>query len=356
MVSSTRMTPKRKQVMEHSSYHGRFAPSPSGSLHFGSLSAAVSSYLEAKKQQGVWLVRMEDLDAPRSVPGAADEILRTLEAYGLHWDEEVLYQSQRTTAYAQALHDLQLGGAAYPCTCTRKEIADSALHGIEGHIYPGTCRDGVAPDKQARAWRVRTDQSSLRHSREGGNPAIQNAFCLTPLDSRLRGNDDIPGIGGIIEFDDALQGRIAQHLENEIGDFVVQRADGVFAYQLAVVVDDAMQGITHVLRGADLLASTPRQIWLQRLLNLPTPHYMHLPVTVNALGEKLSKQTLAAPVDSKNMAATMWQILEHLRQCPPAELCDASLGTLWQWATENWDARKLMGVRTLSAPTHDGDG
>ena len=313
MVSGARTTPKRKQIMEHSSYRGRFAPSPSGSLHFGSLIAAVSSYLEAKKHRGAWLLRMEDLDTPRTVPGAADDILRTLEAYGLHWDEAVLYQSQRTTAYAEALHDLQHSDMAYPCTCSRKEIADSALHGIEGHIYPGTCRNGIAEGKQARAWRVRTSTQA-------------------------------------ITFEDALQSRITQHLENEIGDFVVKRADGVFAYQLAVVVDDAFQGITHVVRGADLLTSTPRQLWLQGLFNLPTPHYMHLPVAVNGLGEKLSKQTSAAPVDSKNPVAMLWQILDFLRQHPPQFLQNERLDTIWRWAIENWDATKLKGVRTLPAP------
>ena len=308
--------------MEHF-YRGRFAPSPTGSLHFGSLIAAVGSYLEAKTHNGIWLVRMEDLDTPRTVAGAADDILRTLEAFGLYWDETVLYQSQRTAVYEDALLDLQKSGMAYPCACTRKEIADSELHGIEGAVYPGTCRKGIPAGKQARAWRVRTDQFSPRHSGAGRN-------------------DDL-------EFDDALQGHITQSLEEEAGDFVVKRADGLFAYQLAVVVDDAFQGITHVVRGADLLASTPRQICLQRLLGLPTPHYMHLPVAVNAQGKKLSKQTLATPVDARNPGVTLLRALNFLRQEPPAELSGYELNSVLNWAAAHWDKNKMKGVMQLPA-------
>ncbi len=308
--------PTYYRMSSTSQYRGRFAPSPTGPLHFGSLVAAVGSYLEAKKHNGAWLVRMEDLDTPRVVDGAADDILRTLECLGMHWDETVLYQSQRTAAYEEALHALQSSGLAYPCACSRREIADSALHGIEGQIndeliYPGTCRLGIPAGRQARAWRVCTDDST-------------------------------------IEFDDALQGHITQHLESEIGDFVVLRADGLFAYQLAVVVDDAFQGITHIVRGADLLASTLRQIYLQHLLNFPMPAYMHLPVALNAQGEKLSKQTRAAPVDSGHPSNALWRTLVFLRQNPPAELSNYDLETLWRWAIENWDAEKLNSIGTLS--------
>lgn len=296
-----------------SNYRGRFAPSPTGPLHFGSLVAAVGSFLDAKHHSGTWLVRMEDLDIPRCVFGAADSILHTLEAFGLHGDEPVLYQSQRTAAYEEALHRLQTSGAVYPCCCTRKEIADSALHGIEGLVYPGTCRHGILNGRDARAWRVRTDNEA-------------------------------------VGFDDALQGRISQHLESQIGDFVVKRADGLFAYQLAVVVDDAFQGITHVVRGADLLASTPRQIHLQRLLGLPTPNYMHLPVAVNEGGEKLSKQTLAAPVDSSHPVATLLRVLDFLQQRTPASLAGSDVRTVLDWAVENWDATRLRGIHTLPAP------
>jgi glutamyl-Q tRNA(Asp) synthetase len=301
-------------------YRGRFAPSPTGPLHFGSLAAAVASYLDAKHHHGAWLMRMEDLDRPRCIPGAADDILRTLESFGLRWDEEVLYQDSRSDAYEAALHTLRDSGAAYPCTCTRREISDSALHGIDGQIYPGTCRNGVRPGREGRAWRVRTDRLSA------------------PWD-------------GAIGFDDALQGHISQHLEKEIGDFVVKRADGLFAYQLAVVVDDAFQRVTHVVRGADLLASTPRQIYLQRLLGLPTPHYMHLPVAVNEAGEKLSKQTLATPV-RRGDADTLWRVLSFLRQHPPEDLCGETVEQILQWAAANWQTANLQGIQAL--PIHSG--
>lgn len=332
--------------MSSTNYRGRFAPSPTGPLHFGSLATAVGSYLDAKHHNGTWLVRMEDLDVPRCVSGAADDILRTLEVFGLHWDGDVgravpanlscrfdrlrtgiarptvLYQSQRTAAYEDALQQLQALGAVYPCCCTRKEIADSALHGIDGQIYPGICRNGIPAGREGRAWRVRTDfpPSSL-----GGE-----------------------GTRGQIELDDILQGHIAQRLESEIGDFVVKRADGLFAYQLAVVVDDAFQGITHVVRGADLLCSTPRQIYLQRLLGLPTPAYLHLPIVVNAQGEKLSKQTHAQPVGKHNAAATLFDALLFLRQQPPAELCSGDVEQILHWAIANWHPEALSNCRQLA--------
>jgi len=304
--------------LHKSRYRGRFAPSPTGPLHFGSLVAAVGSYLDARHHHGIWLVRMEDLDTPRCVPGAADDIMRTLAAFGLHSDEPVIYQSQRTAAYDEALQRLQDIGVAYPCCCTRKEISDSALLGIEGVVYPGTCRHGIPAGREGRAWRVRTDNKT-------------------------------------IGFDDALQGRISQHLESEVGDFVVKRADGLFAYQLAVVVDDAHQGITHVVRGADLLASTPRQIHLQGLLGLPTPHYMHLPVAVNETGEKLSKQTLAEAVDTAQPVAALWRALSFLRQHPPQALRKVNLEALWAWARQNWRAENLVGLRALPAMAHEFD-
>lgn len=293
-------------------YIGRFAPSPTGPLHFGSLVAAVGSYLEAKHHRGLWLLRMEDLDPPREMPGAADGILRTLEAYGFEWDGAVRYQRHRGEAYQAALERLRVDGLLYPCACTRREIADSALVGIEGPVYPGTCRAGLC-GRTARAWRVRTTAEE-------------------------------------VAFEDALQGRQAQVLERDIGDFVLQRADGLFAYQLAVVIDDAAQGVSHVVRGADLLDSTPRQIWLQHLLGLPTPHYAHLPVAVNAKGEKLSKQTLAPPLDVRHPAPALWQALAFLGQSPPPELARAGLRELWSWAAAHWRLERITRVRSSPLP------
>jgi glutamyl-Q tRNA(Asp) synthetase len=252
---------------------------------------------------------------PRTVAGAADDILRTLERFGLCWDESVLYQSRHNDVYREALQQLQRSGGVYPCACSRKEIADSALRGIEGRVYPGTCRKGLEAGTPARAWRVRTDRPS--------SPP-----------------------GGIIKFNDALQGRITQHLESEIGDFVVLRANGLFAYQLAVVVDDAFQNITHVVRGADLLNSTPRQIHLQQMLGLAAPAYMHLPVVINAQGEKLSKQTLAAPVDVVDASAVLVRVLEFLRQQPPAELASCKPAEILEWGTLHWNPEPLRGLRT----------
>lgn len=292
-------------------YRGRFAPSPTGPLHFGSLVAALASYLEARQQQGEWLLRMEDLDTPRNMPGAADAILRSLEAFGFEWDGPVVYQSERHDLYAAALARLQEDGLVYPCGCTRKEIADSAIHGIEGAIYPGTCRSGLPPGKTARAWRIRAENRT-------------------------------------IGFDDAIQGHVAQNLARDIGDFVLKRADGFYAYQLAVVVDDADQAITHVVRGADLLDSTPRQIYLQQVLGLPAMHYAHIPVVLNAQGEKLSKQTQAAAVDDRQPATQLWQALDFLQQSPPVAIRNAPLADIWQWADQNWQLSRIKPTK-LSA-------
>jgi glutamyl-Q tRNA(Asp) synthetase len=293
-------------------YRGRFAPSPTGPLHFGSLVAAAGSYLEARTRGGDWLVRMEDLDPPRVVPGAADEILRALEACGMRWDGEIVRQRARSDAYHAALHHLREKKLVYPCACSRREIADSAVAGIEGPVYPGTCRAGLAPGKYARALRI---------------------------DTR----------GAAVAFDDALQGRIEHDVEKEFGDFVLLRADDVYAYQLAVVVDDAEQGITDVVRGADLLGSTPRQIYLQRLLGMPQPRYAHLPVAVNAAGEKLSKQTFATPIDAANPLPALLAALAFLGQRPPRELARATLKELWDWALRNWSLARVP--RTVSVPT-----
>jgi glutamyl-Q tRNA(Asp) synthetase len=293
----------------NSGYRGRFAPSPTGPLHFGSLVAAVASYLDAKSRGGEWLVRIEDLDPPRVVRGATDDILRTLEACGMQWDGTIVYQSTRADAYHAALHRLRALGLAYPCACSRREIADSAVGGIEGPVYPGTCRNGLAPEKLARAWRINTG-------------------------------------GARIEFDDAIQGRVQQNLETDIGDFVLYRADSVFAYQLAVMIDDAEQGITDIVRGADLLGSTPRQIYLQQLLGLPTPHYCHVPVAVNAAGEKMSKQTLAAPLDAERPLPALTAALRFLGQPPPDDVVRAGVAALWQWAFAYWQRDRIPRVRS----------
>ncbi|MBN9660088.1 MAG: tRNA glutamyl-Q(34) synthetase GluQRS [Acidobacteria bacterium] len=271
-------------------YRGRFAPSPTGPLHQGSLAAAIASYVDARRAGGEWLVRMEDVDEPRSVPGAADEILRTLEAFGLTWDGPVVYQSQRKELYGAALERLRTSGQIYPCGCTRKEIADSSIVIAPSgeKPYPGTCRNGLPAGRKARAWRVRVPEETFM-------------------------------------FTDRRLGRQKQNLLAEVGDFVLLRADGYFAYQLAVVVDDAEQGITDVVRGEDLLASTPRQIYLQRLLGYPEPRYQHVPVVRNPMGEKLSKQTGAAPVDSSQPAPAVAAALRFLGFDPPQGLSHAEL-------------------------------
>lgn len=282
-------------------YRGRFAPTPSGPMHFGSLVAAVGSYLDARTQGGEWLVRIEDVDAPRSVPGAAESILSTLEAFGFDWDGPVLWQSRRFAAYTAVLEQLKASGGAYGCVCSRKEIADSATRpAVDGGlVYPGTCRAGLGEGVAARAWRLRV------------NP-------------------------GELSFIDRLQGTFGQQLERDVGDFVLRRADGLFAYQLAVVVDDHFQGITDVVRGADLLASTPRQIFLQRCLACATPNYAHLPVASNLAGEKLSKQTLAPALEVRQAGRSLVQALRFLGQIVPDELLRAPVKEIWPWAKENW--------------------
>jgi glutamyl-Q tRNA(Asp) synthetase len=291
-------------------YRGRFAPSPTGPLHFGSLVAAVGSYLEARWNRGKWLVRMEDLDRPREAPGAADAILRMIEAYGFEWDGQIVFQSRRDAAYGAALKRLQHEHAVFPCACTRREISDSTMGSASEPIYPGTCRKGLSPGRSPRAMRVRVDNA-------------------------------------VIAFEDLLQGEIEQNLAREVGDFVVRRADGLFAYQLAVVVDDFEQGITDIVRGADLLTSTPRQILLQRLLGHPIPRYMHLPVVVNQRGEKLSKQTRAAPLTVAEAPLRLWQALCFLGQEAPVELAAGKIADVWNWALANWRTERIPTRRSI---------
>ena len=262
-------------------YRGRFAPSPTGPLHFGSLVAALASYLDARAHGGDWLVRIEDVDTPRTVRGAEAQILATLEAFGLHWDEAIVRQSERGAIYGEALERLRDAHRVYRCRCSRREVADSALAGVEGPVYPGTCR----------------------------------ALALAPT---AEGADRLRVDAGTVAFDDRVMGRVEQDVARAVGDFVLRRRDGLFAYQLAVVVDDARQAITDVVRGADLLLSTPRQILLQRALGLPTPRYLHVPVATNAQGQKLSKQSLAVPVDPRRPVETLARALQFLGQPVPA--------------------------------------
>lgn len=285
-------------------YVGRFAPSPTGLLHPGSLVAAVASYLDARVHHGSWLVRIEDVDEGRTVAGTAEAILALLSTLGMQWDGEVVWQSRRKHLYLAAAE--QLRAHAYPCGCNRREIADSRLgFAPDGAaIYPGTCREGLAPERSARSVRVRVPDAP---------------------------ND-------LVAFDDRLAGHVCQHLDSESGDFVLKRADGFWAYQLAVVVDDAQQGVTDVVRGADLLDSTPRQIYLQRLLGVPTPRYLHVPVVRNANGEKLSKQTGAVAVVAGDDKAALAALLEAARGLSLDVGAPATHDAFWRSAIPAWAA------------------
>jgi glutamyl-Q tRNA(Asp) synthetase len=307
--------------LDSESHCGRFAPSPTGPLHFGSLVAAVGSYVDARAHGGRWLARIEDLDPPREQPGAADAILATLEACALEWDGEVLRQSRRGDHYRAALARLAAGRATYPCACSRREIADSLLafdgaaRGAagEGTVYPGTCRWGLRAGRSPRSVRFRVGDAH-------------------------------------VEFVDAVQGPCAQDLAREVGDFVLVRADGLVAYQLAVVIDDAAQGVTSVVRGADLLDSTPRQIALQRALGVPTPAYLHVPVAVAPTGEKLSKQTHAAPIAREHASAALCAALAFLGQSPEPGLVRARPREVVAWAIAHWRRESIPRCRALPAP------
>ncbi|AOJ02490.1 MULTISPECIES: tRNA glutamyl-Q(34) synthetase GluQRS [Burkholderia] len=287
-------------------YRGRFAPSPTGPLHFGSLVGALASWLDARAWGGAWLVRIEDIDGQRTVPGAAEDILATLTRFGFVPDEPPVRQSMRVAHYTAALEQLTAAGLVYPCGCSRKEIADSLRAAHERHTtlaYPGTCRDGLR-GKPARAWRLRVPD----------------------------------GAAAVVSFDDRWQHTQTQNLATEVGDFVLKRADGQWAYQLAVVVDDGDAGITHVVRGADLLDSTARQIHLQRCLGLPTPSYLHVPVVVDANGEKLSKQTGATALDPAAPLPALAAAARHLGLSLDAGAC-ASLHAFYPAAIAAWDWR-----------------
>lgn len=288
-------------------YIGRFAPSPSGPLHFGSLIAALASYLDARAHHGQWLLRMEDLDPSREPPQAAGQILEALEAFGLHWDGPVLYQSSRLPAYRDALQRLQQEGLIYACDCTRQQI-----QGLGG-VYDNRCRD-------------RKD---------------------VPQDCALR----VKVADRTIHFRDEIQGATQQQLLRECGDFVLLRKDGLFAYQLAVVVDDAFQNISCIVRGSDLLDSTPRQIYLQQCLGFETPQYAHFPVAVNEDNQKLSKQHFAAPLDHKTPLPALLRALMFLGQPLSEELAEGDIANVLQWAIAHWDIQavpKLANIRLES--------
>ncbi len=289
-------------------YRGRFAPSPTGPLHFGSLIAALASWCDARAHRGEWVLRIEDVDAARSRAHAADHILSTLEAHGFEWDGPVVHQSARGALYQAALDELTRRGMVFECSCTRA-VLEGAPRGIGGErIYPGTCRAGKAEVREAPAWRV----------------AVRDET---------------------IGFADRVQGWHEQNLRRDVGDFVIRRSDGLFAYQLAVVVDDALQGITHVVRGADLLASTPRQIWLQRELGYPTPAYLHHAVALDSQGIKLSKQSGAAPLTGDPAQALLkaWRFLDQRE--PPSP--PVTVRGFWQWAQSSWDPHRLPPVAML---------
>ena len=275
---------------------GRFAPSPTGPLHFGSVVAALASYLEVRSRSGRWLVRIDDLDPPREETGASALILETLEALGLQWDGDVVFQSARSDAYDAALDTLARTGLMFPCACTRRQTGTGP--------YPGTCRSGVRAGASARALRIRVDDQA-------------------------------------ITINDAVQGPFAQTLASECGDFIVRRSDGYYAYHLAVVVDDAAQGVNEIVRGVDLLDSTPRQVYLQALLGLPPPRYAHVPVVLGANGAKLSKQSLAVPVMPVDARTALFHALRFLGLNVPDEAQRDAPDALLAWALPRWDLSAL---------------
>lgn len=277
-------------------YIGRFAPSPSGPLHFGSIITALGSYLQAKSNQGKWLVRIEDIDKPRNQPGAIDSILHTLELLGLNWDGEIIIQSKRNAIYMEVLNDLASRNLLYPCICPRSETKSKP--------YPGTCRNGISINSKPAAMRLRTTHE-------------------------------------IIGFSDKVQGNFHQQLESDVGDFILHRADGLIAYHLAVVVDDEAQGITEIVRGSDLLDSTLRQIYLQNLLAYKTPDYVHLPIATDHKGQKISKQNHATEIQIKDGVQVLLKSLEFLGQQPDPVLNDATISEITSWAVNHWDLNKV---------------
>ena len=284
---------------------GRFAPSPTGALHFGSVVAAVASFLDARSRGDEWLVRIDDVDTPRVAPGAGAAILRELERLELAWDGEIVHQSARLARYEAALQALRARDLCFPCACTRREVA--------GRVYPGTCRSGVPPGRQARSVRVRVGDGSC-------------------------------------EVEDLVQGTCRRNLSAEIGDFIVYRADGIFAYHLATAVDDAEQGITRVVRGADLLFATVHQAYLQDLLGLRRPEYGHVPVATTRGGKKLSKQTRAAPTSARPAPDVARDALTFLGHAPPRDLSGAPPSEMWSWARGEWSLERVPRAASRPSP------
>lgn len=287
-------------------YIGRFAPTPSGFLHFGSLLAALASFLDARAVGGRWLLRIEDLDPPREVPGASTAILHELENHGLHWDGEILYQSQRSAAYEAAIEQLCSHQLAYACSCSRKQL--------QAHPgpYPGFCRHRLISGSPPTAAAIRLKVAAHAYS-----------------------------------FIDRCQGYYQQNLAQDVGDFIIQRKDGWCAYQLAVVIDDAWQGVTDVVRGADLLDSTPRQLYLQECLDLPQPRYLHLPVIIQPDGHKLGKRYRSPPLDSTQAASQLLRGLRALQQHPPPELSDEPPESILAWAINHWRPERIPNCFSL---------
>jgi glutamyl-Q tRNA(Asp) synthetase len=299
--------------VNHDAYIGRFAPSPTGPLHTGSLFTALASYLHARHHQGKWLLRVDDLDTPRNKEGSVADILKTLEAFGLHWDSSVYYQSQHLDDYATFLEKLAQNQLTYRCICSRKLLADlppDESPNTKYSIYPGICRyKSISPDTP-HAIRIKTGDCTL-------------------------------------SFNDELQGTISHNLADQHGDYILKRKDGVIAYQFTVVVDDYLQDVNHIVRGCDLLAETPKQIYLQQLLGFPTPAYLHVPVIVDQHGYKLSKQTLATEVDTKSPNLTLFDLLVLLKQNPPDDLFGAKVNELLDWAITNWQPDALRLCSTI---------
>ncbi|MBL4711621.1 MAG: tRNA glutamyl-Q(34) synthetase GluQRS [Gammaproteobacteria bacterium] len=280
-------------------YKGRFAPSPTGAVHFGTLVAAVASYLQAKTNNGEWLIRIEDVDITRKIKHADSAILNTLEAFSFEWHDEVIYQSKRTPYYLEALHQLDLKSLTFACSCSRKQLAETNTN-----VYPGTCRGKSLPEQNEHAVRLFAKDIN-------------------------------------ISYNDAIMGLQTQNIQQQCGDFIIKRRDGLFAYQLAVVVDDALQGITEVVRGCDLLDSTPRQIYLQQLLNYPTPNYCHLPLVVDKAGNKISKSDSNAKISLKCKEKILFDALIFLGQQPPADLIESDIHNIWHWAISHWQLNQV---------------